>query len=278
MLWSLINVSLSPSLSPISIYRCDTDPTVIAHDNLHPTTKKTRGLMGEALDKRGLVKRYGPPAWSYDVNDGVCRMHDVGLMMHPNYADLHYVDTMVDLYSSPLASSVTKQIRSRQVKSKIKHQFQKLLVEVLENEGVAAAADDDATGGGAAVGGASNGSQASPSVGNKRKATQMTVAAAQGKRGKEEAKRLGGIFKKPATGEQPEAVESKVEMRAKELMEAYISKVDEGGAGVRFTTKQTIHAEYNIWYSFERWKRAFWLPPNARFCLSLLSHEHITMF
>lgn len=202
--------------------------------------------MAEALDKRGLLKRYGSPAWSNYIDDGVCRMHDVGLMMHPHYADLHYIDTIVDLYSSPRASEATKKERSTLVKSKIKHQFYKLLVDVLKNGDL----DGDATAGGGSTGGgaagaaadgaAADGLQAPPTVGGKRKSTQATITEAKGKKGMEEARRLGNLFKKPAAQQQSMAVESNVEVRARELMEDYIQKVDEGKVGVRYTIRNTI--------------------------------------
>lgn len=196
--------------------------------------------MAEALDKRGLLKRYGSPAWSNYIDDGVCRMHDVGLMMHPHYADLHYIDTIVDLYSSHRASEATKKERSTLVKSKIKHQFYKLLLDVLKNGDL----DGDATAGGGTTGGqaagaAADGLQAPPTIGGKRKSTQATITEAKGKKGMEEARRLGNLFKKQAA-QQQSTVESNVEVRARELMEDYIKKVDEGKVGVRYTIRNTI--------------------------------------
>ena len=213
---------------------------------LQPTTRKTRVLMAEALDKRCLLKRYGPPAWTNYVDDGVCRMHDVGLMMQPHYADLHYVDAIVNLYSSPRASEATKNDRSTLVKSKIKHQFYKLLVDVLKNGD----ADGDASAGGGTTGGGAAGaagdgaaaarSQAPPSAGAKRKSTQATIRESKGKKGMEEAEQLGKLFKKQAAPQQSRAVESNVEVKARELMNDYLQKVDEGNVGVRYTIRNSI--------------------------------------
>lgn len=223
-------------------HRQDEGTTNLNHEMLQESTRKTRILMAEALDKRGLLKRYGPPAWSNYIDDGVCRMHDVALMMHPRYADLHYIHAIVDVYSSPLASKATKEERVRRVQSKIQHQFYKLLVDVVKNESLDGngTAGGGNTGGGGAAGAVADALQSPSTVGGKRKSSQSTMAEAKGRKGMEEARRLANLFQKPAAQEQSTAVETNVEARARELMDDYIQKVDERQVGVGYTIKQTI--------------------------------------
>ena len=111
----------------------------IAHGGLQSKTQTTRDLMAKARDRRGLLKRYGPPAWTDAVDDDISRMHDVGLMMHPRYSNLMYIKTMVKVYSHRTASPALIDRRVKQVKNKILHLFQELVMAVLRGN----SEDDD---------------------------------------------------------------------------------------------------------------------------------------
>jgi len=220
----------------LSRYRAEDNPTKIDHGELQSKTQTTRQLMATALDKRGLIKRYGPPAWTDNVDDGVCRMHDVGLMMHPRYSSLFYVTSMVRLYSHASASEATIDRRANQVKNKILHLFKELVIICLR---AAIEENDDASnegGGGAAAASAESHSN---TVGSKRKAAQTTIEQSSGKRGRQEAAEMDDVFGKTDEPEHQEE-ENDLSTKAQKVMDNYLKDVNNNNIGERYTIKETI--------------------------------------
>ena len=231
----------SSSFLYISDYRPDSEPTETGHQELNSITQNTRHLMAMALDKRGLAVRYGRPAWS-DGEDAVDRMHDVGLMMHPLYTDLHYVDTLVQLYSSSSASEPTIRSRADQVKRKIKSTLKKLVIEVLKEQDRCAAAKAAAGGGVSSSSSAGTSSDSPPAAaGDKRKADQQTVGKAFGKKGQQEAHKLAKIFQRPMVHSRHERErQDDVCVRAEQVVTHYIDNANSNDIGLDYTIKQTV--------------------------------------
>ncbi len=207
---------------------------MIEHQHLHTTTQKSRSAIGKALDKRILLKRYGPPAWNDLDDDGVCRYHDIGLVMHPLWAGLHYILPLVKLYSGNNALDVTIKRRVDQVKRKIYGQLKKMVVQVLKENDVDGAPPPGTEGGAATE---------RATAGMKRGAGQATLNQAKGKKGRQQAATLLSIFAgadvQEAAPEEPQG-DADLLKRAEEEVEAYLNSVNNNKVGDQYEIKQTI--------------------------------------
>lgn len=68
------------------------------HETLQCSTQKTRDLLAQALDKKYLEVRYGKKTWKAPFKarkDWRIYSHDVAIMFHPTFANIHYINVIV---------------------------------------------------------------------------------------------------------------------------------------------------------------------------------------
>ena len=68
------------------------------HDDLTSVGQFTRERIGQCIDKRILLGRYGEDAWHAHAGDPCSYGYDVCLFFHPNFASLKHVEVMVLFY------------------------------------------------------------------------------------------------------------------------------------------------------------------------------------
>lgn len=65
------------------------------HGELTAVAQKTRALIAKTMDDKYFHMRYGPGAWGQSNRVRPHYIHDIALMMHPNFARFRHIDVMV---------------------------------------------------------------------------------------------------------------------------------------------------------------------------------------